>query len=72
MNLNEFSQAKSEFSHVVEMVRNYIAEEHFMSKVILSVSYSHERLGETMANYGTYLTSNAKYGDTLHHNDSKQ
>ncbi len=48
MNLNEFSQAKSEFSQVVWMVRNHIAEEHFISKFILSVSNSHERLGEAM------------------------
>ncbi len=48
MNLNEFSQAKSEFSHVVRMVRNHIADEHFFSKFILSVSNSHERFGETM------------------------
>ncbi len=26
MNLNKFSQAKSKFSHVVQMVRNHIAE----------------------------------------------
>ncbi len=48
MNLNEFSQAKSEVSHVVQMVRNHIAEEDFISKFILSVSNSHERLGEAM------------------------
>ncbi len=72
MNLNEFSQAKSEFSHVVQMVRNHIAEEHFISKVILSVSNSHERLGEAMPTYVTDLTSNAKYGDTLYHHASKQ
>ncbi len=42
------SQAKSEFSHVLQMVRNHIAEEHFISKFILSVSNSHERLGEAM------------------------
>ncbi len=43
MNLNEFSQAKSEFSHVVRMVKNHIAED-FISKFILSVSNLHERL----------------------------
>ncbi len=48
MKLNEFPQAKSEFSHVVQMVRNHIAKEHFISKFILSVSNSHERLGEAM------------------------
>ncbi len=72
MNLSEFSQAKSEFSHVVHMVRNHIAEEHFISKVILSVSNSHEKLGEAMPKYVTDLTSNAKYGDTLHPHASKQ
>ncbi len=51
MNLNEFSQAKSEFSHVAQMVRNHIAEENFVSKFILSVSNSHERLGEAMDNF---------------------
>ncbi len=30
------------------MVRNHIAEEYFVSKLILSVSNSHERLGEAM------------------------
>ncbi len=45
------------------MVRNDFAEEHFISKFILSVSNSHERLGEAMPKYGTDLTSNAKYGD---------
>ncbi len=68
MNLNEFSQAKSEFSYVVRMVRNHIAKEHFVSKFILSVSNSHERLEEAMEN----LLSNAKYGDTLHPHASKQ
>ncbi len=51
MNVNEFSQAKSEFSHVVRMVKNHIGEEHFVSKFILSVSNSHERLGEAMDNF---------------------
>ncbi len=51
MNLNKFSQAKSEFSHAVRMFRNHIAEEHFISKFILSVSNSHERLGEAMARF---------------------
>ncbi len=51
MNLSEFSQAKSEFSHVVRMVRNHTAEEHFVRKFILSVSNSHERLGEAMDNF---------------------
>ncbi len=50
MNLNEFSQARSEFSHVVQMVRNHIAEKHFFSKFILSVSNSQERLGEAVDN----------------------
>ncbi len=35
MNLNEFSQAKSEFSDVVQMVRNHIAEEHFVNNFLL-------------------------------------
>ncbi len=51
MNLNEFSQEKSEFSHVVWMVRKHIAKEHFISKFILSVSNSHERLGEAMERF---------------------
>ncbi len=33
------------------MVRNHIAEEHVVSKFILSVSNSNERLGETMDNF---------------------
>ncbi len=33
---------------IFQMVRNHIAEKHFFSKFILSVSNSHERLGETM------------------------
>ncbi len=48
MNLNKFSQTKSEFYHVVQMVRNHIAEKHFVSKIILSGSNSHERLGEAI------------------------
>ncbi len=48
MSINEFSEAKSEFSQVVQMVRNHIAEEHFIRKFSLSVSYSHERLGKAM------------------------
>ncbi len=51
MNINEFSQAKSEFSHVIQMVRNHITEEHFISKFILSVSNLHARLGEAMDNF---------------------
>ncbi len=35
MNLNKFFQAKSEFSHVVQMVRNHIAKEHFVSNFVL-------------------------------------
>ncbi len=72
MNLKEFSQAKSEFSQVVQIVRNHIAEEHFISKFVLSVSNSHERLGEAMPKYRIDLTSNAKYGDTLHPHASKK
>ncbi len=72
MNLNEFFQAKSEFSHVVQMVRNHIAEEHFISKVILSVSNSYEMLGEAMPKYVSDLTSNTKYGDMLHPHALKQ
>ncbi len=33
MNLNEFSQAKSEFSHVVQMVRNHSAEKDFSANL---------------------------------------
>ncbi len=44
--LKWISQIKSEFSYVVQMVRNHIAEKHFISKVILSVSNWHERLRE--------------------------
>ncbi len=51
MNLNKFFQPKSEFSHAVQMVRNHIAKEHFISKFILPVSNSHERLGEAMARF---------------------
>ncbi len=51
MNLNEFSQAKSEFSHVVRMVKNHFADEHFISKFILSVINSRERLEEAMDNF---------------------
>ncbi len=72
MNLSKFSQAKSEFFNIVQLVRNHIAEEHFISYFILSVSNSHERLGETMPKCGTDLTSNAKYGDTLHLDASMQ
>ncbi len=32
-------------------VRNHIAEKHFFSKFILSVSNSHERLGEAVDNF---------------------
>ncbi len=66
MNLNESYQTISEFYHVVLMVINHIAKEHFINKVILLFSNSHERLGETMPKYGTDLTSNAKYGDMIH------
>ncbi len=72
MNLNEFYQTKLEFSHVVQMVRNHIAKENFIRKVILSVSNSHERLEEAMPKYFTDLKSNAKYGDKLHSHASKQ
>ncbi len=41
----------SEFTHVVQIVRNHTAEEHFINKVILSVSNSHERLGEAIPKY---------------------
>ncbi len=51
MNLNKSSQAKSEFSHAIRMVRNHIAEEHFISKFILSVNNLHERLGEAIARF---------------------
>ncbi len=51
MNLNEFSQAKSEFSHVVQMVRNDIAEEHFVSNFVLYVSNLHKRLEEEVDNF---------------------
>ncbi len=50
MNLNEISQPKSDISHVVQMVRNHFAEESFVSKFVLSVSNSHERLGGAMDN----------------------
>ncbi len=53
MNSNEFSQAQSEFAHVVQMVRNHIAEEHFISKFVISVSNSHERLREAIPKNGT-------------------
>ncbi len=43
----------SESSHVVRMIRNHIGEEHFVSKFILSVRNSHERLGQAMPNVET-------------------
>ncbi len=57
MNLNKFSQAKSEFSHVFQMVRNHIAKKHFFQQINF---------------ISTNFTSNAKYGDTLHPHASKQ
>ncbi len=51
MNFSEFSKAKSEFSHAVQMVGNHIAEEHFISKYFLSVSNSHESWGEAMVRF---------------------
>ncbi len=33
------------------MVRNHIAEEHFVSNFVLYVSNSHERLGEAVENF---------------------
>ncbi len=54
------------------MLRNHIAKEHSISNVILSVSNTHERLGEAMHKYVTDFTSNAKYGDMLHPHASKQ
>ncbi len=51
MNLNKFSEAKPEFSHVVQMIRNHFAEEHFVNKFVLSVSNSHERLEEAIDNF---------------------
>ncbi len=44
------------------MVRNHIAEEHFIRKFILSVSNSHE----SWERQRTDLKSNAKYGDMFH------
>ncbi len=44
-----FPKQSHDISHVIQMVRNHTAEEYFISKVILSVSNSHdERLGEAM------------------------
>ncbi len=57
MNLNEFSQKKS---HVVQIVRNHIAKKHFVSKIILSVSNSHERLGEAMDKFHVKFMPNMK------------
>ncbi len=60
-NLNKFSQAESEFSHVIQMFRDNIAKEHFASTLVKSVSNSHGKLRESMPKYGTDLTSIAKY-----------
>ncbi len=48
MNLNEFSQAKSEFPHVVQMVRNHIAEEPYYQQIHFISHNSPEKLGEAM------------------------
>ncbi len=66
MNLNTFSHAESEFSHVVHLLRNHIAEENFVNKFVISVSNSHKRLGTVMPKYGRDLTSHAKYGAMKH------
>ncbi len=68
MTLNQFSQAKSEFSHVVLMVRNHIAEKYFSAN---SFYQSAIRM-KGWERHWTYLTSNAKFGDTLHPDASKQ
>ncbi len=48
MNLNEFFQAKSDFSHGVQIVRNQIAKKYFFSKLILTVSNLHDKLGDNV------------------------
>ncbi len=68
MKLNEFCHEVSEYSHVVQMFRNYIAKEHFVSKLVKSVSNSQERVEK----YGRDLMSNAKYEATLHPHTPKQ
>ncbi len=72
MNLNKFSQAKSEFSHIVWMVRNHIQwycwrtfcqQIHFTKSAIRMKGWERQ---------WTILTSNAKYGDTLHPHATEQ
>ncbi len=59
MNLNKFSQAKSEFSHVVQMVRNHIAE-----NILLANSFYQSAIRmKVWERQWTILTSNAKYED---------
>ncbi len=50
MKLNEFSQVRI-FSCSSDGQKSYIAKEHFISKLILSVSNSHEKLGEAVDNF---------------------
>ncbi len=68
MNLNKYSQAKSEFSHVVQMVRNHIVE-----NILLANSfYQSAILMKGWERQWTIFKSNAKYGDMLHPHASKQ
>ncbi len=68
MNLNEFSQAKSEFSHVVHM------SEIILPKNILSTNsfYQSAIHMKGWKRQWTIFMSNAKYGDTFHPHTSKQ
>ncbi len=68
MNLNDVSQAKSEFSHVVQMVRNHIGEKHFTANSFYQSAIRMKGWERQCINF----TSNAKYGDTLHPHTSKQ
>ncbi len=46
MNVNKFFYAKLECLSLVQMLRNHIAEKHFISKLVWLPSNSHERYEE--------------------------
>ncbi len=60
-----FPKQSQNFSHIDQMVRNHIAEKHYS----FYQSAIHMKVWERQC---TNFTSNAKYGDTLHPNASKQ
>ncbi len=66
MNLNEFSEANSEFSDAVQMDRNHIAPKNILLAKSIYQLAIHMKGWEAMPKYVTDLMSNAKYGDTLH------